>query len=49
VSVALMVVDAPLQIVAFPLTTAVLSGVTVTIAEPLDEPLQLASETEVTE
>src|SRR5205085_1990609 len=44
VSVAVIVVDAPAQIVALPLTTAVGFAFTVTTALPVDVPLQFASE-----
>ena len=45
VSVALIVVDAPAQIAVVPLTTAVGFALIVTTAEPVDVPLQFASET----
>jgi len=47
VSAAVIVVEAPAQIVALPLTTAVGRGLTVTIAEPLDVPVQFASVSDV--
>jgi hypothetical protein len=48
VSVAVIVVDAPGQIAPPPLTVAVGSVLTVTIAVPLAVPVQFASVTEVT-
>src|SRR4051794_3563196 len=48
VSAAVIVVDAPGQIALVPLTVAVGSGLTVTVAEPLDVPVQFASVIDVT-
>ena len=48
VSVAVIVVEPPAQIAAVPLTAAVGSGRTVTVAEPLEVPVQFASVSDVT-
>ena len=48
VSTALIVVEAPAQIVALPETVAVGTGLTVMTADPEDVPVQWMSETAVT-